>query len=408
MPDESAGRIWVDVEARLNKLDASLSQAEAKVAGSAQKMEKAAKVDLGGISGAFLKMTSSLSFVELGLKGLTSGLKLLSGDFAGLEQSVRSLPMGFGPALGGAIDLMRTLSGETRKAARAQEALNAAAATAKRQQDLASQTQAMRAGLMGGVLGMDPGSAQDQINRAHRRAQEQEARATALLQERKYAQYQKQRSTEASPEVRAMVREQYDITRLIAHQLDLEVEAITAAEEEKYKGRRDAATRRMQLAIDEANQERALQRQLAAERKQEADREAQAQQAHSMRITDLDSRLRIAQLEQQGRTDDARLEAIRSAYDREIAMAAGKVDIVARLEQLKALAVAAAGASQGGGTRRSSFREIDRSLIAVGQGAAGMGGERPTKVAGIPEMAKDIKRMADAVTRGGGTVAVAG
>jgi len=104
------GKIGIDVEIKLDKLQADLNKAESKLKQSAKKMEKGAKVNIGvadGLAKAFAIMGS----VEAGLKGITAVTKLMRGDLEGFDATMRSLPFGIGPVFGALTDVALAVTG---------------------------------------------------------------------------------------------------------------------------------------------------------------------------------------------------------------------------------------------------------------------------------------------------------
>ena len=160
MATGDGGKIGIDVEVRLDKLQQDLNKAEAKLKQSAAKMSNGAKVNIG-VADGLAKAFAIMGTVETGLKGITAVTKLMKGDLEGFDATMRSLPLGIGPVFGamtdvalvvsGIADKVKEIRGETDKWVTAQRKLEAQNAkrwaeedaAAKRAKDATAQAQAM-------------------------------------------------------------------------------------------------------------------------------------------------------------------------------------------------------------------------------------------------------------------------
>lgn len=93
----------IDLEAKQNKLDRGLDEAEKKAKRSGDKMEKS--LSLGGLAKTMLNVVAAAGAVEAGFRVAGAASAAFQGDTEAMEQSLRSIPGGVGAAIGAMMDL---------------------------------------------------------------------------------------------------------------------------------------------------------------------------------------------------------------------------------------------------------------------------------------------------------------
>jgi preprotein translocase subunit SecF len=116
----AAGRLEVEIMARLDKLEAGLKKAEQSAKSTGSAIDKSMSTPTGKTALAMGKVLGSMAALELGVKGLNAGLQFASGvtaAFAGESQKaedafiamgevVKTLPAGIGPLAQAVEDLV--------------------------------------------------------------------------------------------------------------------------------------------------------------------------------------------------------------------------------------------------------------------------------------------------------------
>ena len=107
----AAGRLEIDVTARLDRLDAGLQRAEQMIKKAGGQIDSAMNTPAGKVAMTMGKVLGSMAALEIGIKGFNAGMKLteaLTAEFSGSAQDadkafmemgeiVKQLPAGIGP-----------------------------------------------------------------------------------------------------------------------------------------------------------------------------------------------------------------------------------------------------------------------------------------------------------------------
>ena len=97
-PEGEVAKLNIGVEAKLDKYQRNLKQAEAMAKKSAAKIEKTTNnINFGGLVGSALKATAAFGALELGLKGAEAIGSALTGNFEEAAGIIKTLPAGIGP-----------------------------------------------------------------------------------------------------------------------------------------------------------------------------------------------------------------------------------------------------------------------------------------------------------------------
>jgi hypothetical protein len=141
----AAGKLEIDITARLDKLDKGLAQAEHMVKKTGGTIDSAMNTPTAKVALGMGKVLGAMSALELGIKGFSAGMKLteaLTAEFAGsamqaddafaeMGEIVKQLPAGLGPVAQAVEQLVMLISGE---GAEIEANLKTAAAGALREQ----------------------------------------------------------------------------------------------------------------------------------------------------------------------------------------------------------------------------------------------------------------------------------
>lgn len=98
MATGDVGKLSVDIEARLDKLEKNLKAALSKTKDAARKMEQASKVDLTPVI-QLANITRSFGAIEIGLGAIETVASLITGDFDRALATLKIMPLGIGPVV---------------------------------------------------------------------------------------------------------------------------------------------------------------------------------------------------------------------------------------------------------------------------------------------------------------------
>ena len=150
----AAGRLEIDVTARLDRLDAGLRRAEQMIKKAGGQIDSAMNTPTGKVAMTMGKVLGSMAALELGIKAFNAGMKLteaLTAEFSGSAQDadkafmemgeiVKQLPAGIGPVAQAIEQLVMLVSGESETIA---ENLKSAA-SGKAREDIAARIKDQR------------------------------------------------------------------------------------------------------------------------------------------------------------------------------------------------------------------------------------------------------------------------
>jgi hypothetical protein len=150
----AAGRLEIDVTARLDRLDAGLARAEQMIKKAGGQIDSAMNTPTGKVAMTMGKVLGSMAALELGIKAFNASMKLteaLTAEFSGSAQDadkafmemgeiVKQLPAGIGPVAQAIEQLVMLVSGESEAIA---ENLKSAA-SGKAREDIAARLKDQR------------------------------------------------------------------------------------------------------------------------------------------------------------------------------------------------------------------------------------------------------------------------
>lgn len=97
------------IEARQDKLDSDLAQAEQKTKKAGEKIE--GNLSLSGVAKGFIGVFAALSTMEAGLRSATGVAELFAGNTAAALDAFERIPLGIGPAIAAGRDFFEVVSG---------------------------------------------------------------------------------------------------------------------------------------------------------------------------------------------------------------------------------------------------------------------------------------------------------
>jgi hypothetical protein len=113
MAENVAAKLSIDVEARLDRLEKGMKQAEVKARKAAKKIEDASNKGspFSGIVDKALRAVAVMGTLELGVGAVNVGVKALSGNIEDAAAAVEQLPAGIGPFARQLKELLGTITG---------------------------------------------------------------------------------------------------------------------------------------------------------------------------------------------------------------------------------------------------------------------------------------------------------
>jgi hypothetical protein len=106
------GTLFVDITARMDKLNASFNQAESRAAKTGKKIETAiGKQGFDRATRAAASMFAKLSLIEAGMRGITGVTRIFKGDLESGVALLEQLPLGIGPVIRAFRELVDEMSG---------------------------------------------------------------------------------------------------------------------------------------------------------------------------------------------------------------------------------------------------------------------------------------------------------
>lgn len=115
------GTLLINIEGRLDDLEAALDKAERATRQAAQKMDNIKVNPFGGLVEAGAKVVASMGAVELASGSMQAVFDALNGDLEAFDARMRSLPAGIGPAFAAISGMIDSLFGFSRSIKKSME-----------------------------------------------------------------------------------------------------------------------------------------------------------------------------------------------------------------------------------------------------------------------------------------------
>lgn len=415
--DTEVGALRVMIEARLDKLETGLKNAERMVQKSGERIGKS--LDFGAM---LAKGFAALGTIEAGFKLATAAAQAMRGDVEGIRAAVTSLPMGIGPVVKAAWDLHDVLSGTAEKLAEKNRLLDqqaklrdinlkSAERVATYEADSVSRMRTIDQQLaLIGKEGLDRDiliSEQREENaKREARTRADEARKAAVEELKTHEEASKQRMppeqimksvykgsglvngggmwesvvdveatkkawTEWGNEKIRVLEQFHEKEKRIRATYDKEISGIeNLGQEERSRAREQAEEKRAQ-ELQRVNDEQ------AREQSRIAKELADTERRNLEQVADAESQVKQKQFEAEGKQLEARLEQIEWYYEKQIMLAreAGNQELVERMEILRELERAEAhkqfGAEDGPGRMGGEVKQIEAGMFSGQYGSVG-------------------------------------